>query len=101
MRFWVIRHAVIPASRGGKVKTATQTATIVLALAAPGWTVVLTGAVLVSVLWTVGTGVDYGAKAAALARAAGSPLHPLRTALPTLDPAPQQGGAGGSSRISP
>jgi CDP-diacylglycerol--glycerol-3-phosphate 3-phosphatidyltransferase len=101
LRLTVLRHGVIPASRGGKVKTVTQTALIVLALAAPGWTAVLMVLVLVTVLWTVVTGVDYGAKAAALARAAGSPLPPLRTALPTLDPAPQQGGAGGSSRISP
>jgi CDP-diacylglycerol--glycerol-3-phosphate 3-phosphatidyltransferase len=101
LRFVMLRHGVIPASRGGKVKTVTQTALIVLALAAPGWTAVLMVLVLVTVLWTVVTGVDYGAKAAALARAAGSPLPPLRTALPTLDPAPQQGGAGGSSRISP
>jgi len=100
LRLTVLRHGVIPASRGGKVKTITQTALIGLALAAPGWTAALMALVLVTVLWTVVTGVDYGAKAAALARAAGSPLPPLRNALPALDPAAQQGGAGASSRLS-
>jgi CDP-diacylglycerol--glycerol-3-phosphate 3-phosphatidyltransferase len=61
LRFWVIRHGVIPASRGGKAKTLTQIAAIVAYLlplpdgAAPvRW--VLMGLALVL---TVVTGVDY------------------------------------------
>ncbi|MEV5895135.1 CDP-diacylglycerol--glycerol-3-phosphate 3-phosphatidyltransferase [Nonomuraea fuscirosea] len=59
LRFVLLRHAVIPASYGGKVKTVLQIAAIVLYLL-PGipdpvkW-VVMGGAVVV----TVGTGVDY------------------------------------------
>ena len=34
LRFWVIRHGVIPASRGGKVKTALQMVAIVAVPAA-------------------------------------------------------------------
>ena len=40
LRFWVIRHGVIPASRGGKVKTALQMVAIFLLPAAAdraGW----------------------------------------------------------------
>jgi CDP-diacylglycerol--glycerol-3-phosphate 3-phosphatidyltransferase len=78
VRLTVLRHGVIPASRGGKVKTATQTALIVLALAAPGWTEVLSAVVLVTVAWTVVTGLDYGGKAAALQRAAVALPRPPR-----------------------
>jgi CDP-diacylglycerol--glycerol-3-phosphate 3-phosphatidyltransferase len=70
LRLSVLRHGVIPASRGGKGKTVTQTALIVLALAAPGWTGVLEAVVLLSVVWTVVTGLDYAVKAAGLARRA-------------------------------
>jgi len=72
LRFWVIRHGVIPASRGGKAKTLTQIAAIVAYLlplpdgAAPvRW--VLMGVALVL---TVVTGVDYLIRALRL-RAAG------------------------------
>ncbi|MCW2699212.1 MAG: CDP-diacylglycerol--glycerol-3-phosphate 3-phosphatidyltransferase [Blastococcus sp.] len=98
LRLTVLRHGVIPASRGGKVKTVTQTALIVLALAAPGWTEVLAVVVLATVLWTVVTGIDYGAKAAALRRAAVPPLQarPVVAGFPALD---QQGGGAASSRV--
>ncbi|WP_198597823.1 CDP-diacylglycerol--glycerol-3-phosphate 3-phosphatidyltransferase [Blastococcus atacamensis] len=76
LRLAVLHHGVIPASRGGKVKTAAQTTMIVLALAAPGWTEVLTVVVVATVLWTVVTGLDYGAKAAALGRVRGPSLQP-------------------------
>jgi CDP-diacylglycerol--glycerol-3-phosphate 3-phosphatidyltransferase len=107
VRLTVLRHGVIPASRGGKVKTATQTTLIVIALATPGWSEVLWAVVLVTVLWTVVTGVDYGAKAAALTRAAGSPVLP-RGALAAVNGAArlvaseglQQGGGAGSSRVA-
>ena len=32
LRFWVLRHGVIPASRGGKIKTALQTLALGLAI---------------------------------------------------------------------
>ncbi|GAA1943722.1 CDP-diacylglycerol--glycerol-3-phosphate 3-phosphatidyltransferase [Amycolatopsis minnesotensis] len=72
LRFWVIRHGVIPASRGGKAKTMTQIAAIVAYLLPlpPSLDVVrwvLMGAAL---LLTVVTGVDYVVRAVRL-RAAG------------------------------
>ncbi len=67
LRLTVLRHGVIPASRGGKVKTVSQTALILLALMGPEWTGVLAIVVAVTVVTTVVTGVDYGLKAAALA----------------------------------
>lgn len=72
LRFWVIRHGVIPASRGGKVKTLLQALAIGLYLLPlgswadiPRWIVM--GAALVA---TVGTGLDYVVRALRL-RAAG------------------------------
>ena len=72
LRFWVIRHGVIPASRGGKYKTFLQTLAIGLYLlplddalaTVAAWTM---GA---AVVLTVVTGVDYVARALALRRAA-------------------------------
>jgi CDP-diacylglycerol--glycerol-3-phosphate 3-phosphatidyltransferase len=87
LRLTVLRHGVIPASRGGKVKTGTQTTLIVLALAAPGWTAALTAVVLVTVLWTVVTGLDYAVKAAALTRAAAARGNGL-PGEGALDPVP-------------
>jgi len=84
LRLSVLRHGVIPASRGGKVKTATQTALIVLALAAPGWTGVLGVVVLLAVVWTVVTGLDYAAKAAGLPRPAVLP-GPTLSVVPAGD----------------
>ena len=61
LRFWVLRHGVIPASRGGKLKTLVQAVAIglfVLPLTG-AW---LTGAwviMLAAVVLTVLTGVDY------------------------------------------
>lgn len=70
MRFWVIRYGIIPASRGGKLKTALQIAAIAWYL----WPVpgpldavgpVLMGAALAA---TVLTGADYVLQAARLRR---------------------------------
>ena len=70
LRFWVIRHGVIPASRGGKIKTALQ----ILAIAWYLWPfpsaaqrigeAIMAAAVVV----TVATGVDYVARAIRLRR---------------------------------
>ncbi|WP_406036770.1 CDP-diacylglycerol--glycerol-3-phosphate 3-phosphatidyltransferase [Micromonospora sp. NBC_00898] len=70
LRFWVIRHGVIAASRGGKIKTALQILAITwylwpmpAALAAVGaW--IMGAAVIVTVL----TGFDYIAQAVRLRR---------------------------------
>jgi CDP-diacylglycerol--glycerol-3-phosphate 3-phosphatidyltransferase len=68
LRFLVIRHGVMPASRGGKVKTALQAVAILLyVLPLSGWwhaiaVLVMTLAVIV----TVATGVDYVLRAQTL-----------------------------------
>ncbi|MFJ6694453.1 CDP-diacylglycerol--glycerol-3-phosphate 3-phosphatidyltransferase [Streptomyces sp. NPDC091272] len=71
MRFWVIRHGVIPASRGGKMKTLAQGTAVgmyVLVLTGPlatfRWWVMA-----VAVLLTVLTGLDYVRQAVMLRRA--------------------------------
>ena len=72
LRVWVIRHGVIAASRGGKLKTVAQSVAI------PLYLLPLTG-VLASLRWwvmavavvlTVGTGIDYVYRALALRRTA-------------------------------
>jgi CDP-diacylglycerol---glycerol-3-phosphate 3-phosphatidyltransferase len=70
LRFWVIRHGVMPASRGGKVKTLVQAVAIgLLVLPLDGW---LHDAALVvmyvAVVVTVVTGVDYVQRAVRLRR---------------------------------
>ncbi|MCI0686176.1 MAG: CDP-diacylglycerol--glycerol-3-phosphate 3-phosphatidyltransferase, partial [Sporichthyaceae bacterium] len=71
LRFWVIRHGVIPASRGGKVKTALQALAIGLyilplsGIAHTAAVAVMVAAVVVTVL----TGLDYVARAIKLRRA--------------------------------
>ncbi|AXG80634.1 CDP-diacylglycerol--glycerol-3-phosphate 3-phosphatidyltransferase [Streptomyces paludis] len=70
LRFWVIRHGVIPASRGGKMKTLAQGVAVgmyVLALTGPLATLrfwVMT----VAVVLTVATGLDYVRQAVVLRR---------------------------------
>lgn len=65
LRFWVIRHGVMPATRGGKVKTLLQAVAIGLYLAPlGGWLDLLRFAVLLAaVLATVVTGIDYVVRA--------------------------------------
>lgn len=70
MRFWVIRHAVIPASRGGKLKTLAQGTAVgmyVLALTGPLATLRFWMMALAVVL-TVVTGLDYVRDAVVLRR---------------------------------
>ncbi len=61
LRFWVLRHGVIPASRGGKIKTVVQTLALGLAIMplpavlAPATAVLMVAAVVVTVV----TGADY------------------------------------------
>jgi CDP-diacylglycerol--glycerol-3-phosphate 3-phosphatidyltransferase len=65
LRFWVLRHGVIPASRGGKIKTFAQAVAIglyVLPLPAAA-DPVLWSAMGIAVVLTVLTGVDYMVRA--------------------------------------
>jgi CDP-diacylglycerol--glycerol-3-phosphate 3-phosphatidyltransferase len=65
LRFVVLRHGVMPAGRGGKLKTALQALAItlyLLPLPAP-WHGVAVAAMAVAVLVTLVTGVDYLVKA--------------------------------------
>jgi CDP-diacylglycerol--glycerol-3-phosphate 3-phosphatidyltransferase len=70
LRFFVIRHGVMPASRGGKLKTLLQAAAIVLyVLPLSGWAATARVPVLVlAVVVTVVTGIDYVVRALVLRR---------------------------------
>jgi CDP-diacylglycerol--glycerol-3-phosphate 3-phosphatidyltransferase len=89
LRFWVLRYGVIPASRGGKVKTVLQSLSIgwylwpfppVLARVGPY-------IMLAAIAVTVGTGADYVVRALrlrrqALAAAKAGSLPPVRAVDP-------------------
>jgi CDP-diacylglycerol--glycerol-3-phosphate 3-phosphatidyltransferase len=70
LRFFVIRHGVIPASRGGKIKTLLQNVAIGLyVLPLTGWSASLRfGLLALAVVITLATGVDYVARAVRLRR---------------------------------
>jgi CDP-diacylglycerol--glycerol-3-phosphate 3-phosphatidyltransferase len=65
LRFWVIKNGVIPASRGGKVKTVSQIVAIVAYLIPlNGWVDAIAQMSLgVALALTVTTGIDYVLKA--------------------------------------
>jgi len=69
LRFWVIRHGVIAASRGGKLKTMLQI--IAISLYVLPWHVTLIREIVMgaALVVTVVTGVDYTARAIRLRRA--------------------------------
>ncbi|WP_414695743.1 CDP-diacylglycerol--glycerol-3-phosphate 3-phosphatidyltransferase [Oryzihumus sp.] len=68
LRFFVIRHGVIPASRGGKLKTGVQAVAIALYVLplSGAWHDVAVVAMALAVIVTVVTGVDYVARALTL-----------------------------------
>ncbi|MBI3687930.1 MAG: CDP-diacylglycerol--glycerol-3-phosphate 3-phosphatidyltransferase [Actinobacteria bacterium] len=70
LRFWVIRHGVIPASRGGKLKTLLQAIAITLALL-PGAAVTRPAmwVMVAAVAVTLVTGGDYVMRAVTVRRA--------------------------------
>jgi CDP-diacylglycerol--glycerol-3-phosphate 3-phosphatidyltransferase len=70
LRFWVIRHGVIPASRGGKLKTLLQVLAIGWYLAPLPGPVALAGPPIMAlaVVVTIVTGADYVARAVTLRR---------------------------------
>lgn len=65
LRFWVIRHGVIPASRGGKLKTLVQTVAIGLYILpfAHDAHIPAQVAMLLAVVLTIITGMDYVVRA--------------------------------------
>lgn len=71
LRLSVLRHGVIPASRGGKAKTLAQIIAIAMFLAVgPPWWVTIASAVMgIAVILTVVTGVDYAVRVYRLRRA--------------------------------
>jgi CDP-diacylglycerol---glycerol-3-phosphate 3-phosphatidyltransferase len=72
LRFWVIRHGVIPASRGGKLKTLLQAVAIGLyVLPLHGWLHVVAEVIMyAAVVVALATGVDYVLRALRLRRSA-------------------------------
>jgi CDP-diacylglycerol---glycerol-3-phosphate 3-phosphatidyltransferase len=95
LRFWVIRRGVIPASRGGKVKTVLQVIAIGLYIlplqANPARTAVLALAVAVTLI----TGADYVARVVRLRRAVPGTRPPAAAVAPaTADEAGTAGPAG-------
>ena len=70
LRFWVIRRGVIPASRGGKIKTTAQAVAIGLFLLplSGGWQVLADVVMGIAVVLTLATGVDYVFRAVSLRR---------------------------------
>ncbi len=89
LRLCVIRHGVMPASRGGKLKTILQAVAIVLyVLPLSGWLATGRGVVMaLAVLVTVVTGLDYVLRAMTLRRTSERAAHKRRRAA----------GAGGRS----
>lgn len=70
LRFWVIRHGVMPASRGGKIKTFLQALAIGLFVmplqtfpAEEVFRLLAGGVLLAALVVTIATGVDYVVKA--------------------------------------
>jgi CDP-diacylglycerol--glycerol-3-phosphate 3-phosphatidyltransferase len=90
LRFWVIRHGVIPASRGGKLKTLVQAVAIglyVLPLSDVG--AVLAACVMAAaVVLTLVTGVDYVVRAVTLRRAGLRRAADRRAAATEVAPEP-------------
>lgn len=70
LRLWVIRRSVIPASRGGKIKTFVQAVAIGLYLLPLPHSVILLPEVVMAaaVLLTMGTGIDYVVRIVSLRR---------------------------------
>ena len=68
LRFMVIRHGVMPASRGGKLKTALQAVAILLYVLplSSSWHLIAVMVMTLAVIVTVATGVDYVLRAQTL-----------------------------------
>jgi len=82
LRLALLRYTVLPASRGGKLKTVLQSVAIGLYLlplaAMPSWIGVVAGAIMgLAVAVTLVTGVDYVRQAMVIRRAGAAPAHPV------------------------
>jgi nicotinamide-nucleotide amidase len=90
LRFWVIRHGVIPASRGGKAKTFAQALAIELYLLPlpDGAAVLALAAMAVALVLTLATGADYVVRAVRLRRA----TRPARSVAAPAPGGPAPGG---------
>jgi CDP-diacylglycerol---glycerol-3-phosphate 3-phosphatidyltransferase len=77
LRFWVIRHGVIPASRGGKVKTVLLIVAISLYILPLAIGPARAAVMLVAVVVTLATGADYVSRAIQLRRAPRPPATRL------------------------
>ncbi|WP_426595307.1 CDP-diacylglycerol--glycerol-3-phosphate 3-phosphatidyltransferase [Cellulomonas sp. McL0617] len=80
MRFFLLRYVVLPASRGGKIKTVLQSVAIGLYLlpldVLPDWVTVLAiGFMAAAVVVTVVTGLDYVRAAVQIRRTASRPPY--------------------------
>jgi CDP-diacylglycerol--glycerol-3-phosphate 3-phosphatidyltransferase len=69
LRFWVISHGVIAASRGGKIKTLLQVIAIALYILPGPFRIVREAVMAAALIVTVLTGADYVARAVRLRRA--------------------------------
>jgi CDP-diacylglycerol--glycerol-3-phosphate 3-phosphatidyltransferase len=102
VRFWVIRHGVMAAGRGGKVKTLLQALALGFLImprwTMPGsgfWDVLAWSLFWVAVALTVLTGIDYVAQALALRRT--SERTAMKAARRTASSAPEAPEAPGSA----
>jgi len=89
LRFWVIRRGVIPASRGGKIKTVLQIVAIGLYILPVEISVLREVVMLAAVVVTVVTGGDYVLRAIQLRRRPMPPRQPASASQPV--PAGQPG----------
>ncbi|HET9895563.1 MAG TPA: CDP-diacylglycerol--glycerol-3-phosphate 3-phosphatidyltransferase [Streptosporangiaceae bacterium] len=98
LRFWVIRHGVIPASRGGKIKTVLQMVGIGLYILPVAIGPVRVGVMSAAVVVTLATGADYVARAIQLRRS-------VPAAVTGAGPGaaggagPERAGAGGAGAV--
>jgi CDP-diacylglycerol---glycerol-3-phosphate 3-phosphatidyltransferase len=103
LRFWVIRHGVIPASRGGKLKTFVQSCAIGLYVmplpdaAAP----VNATFMAVAIALTVVTGADYVLRAVRLRRAGRAAAPTAESAATPIPAIPEQAGEPPAPAIRP
>src|SRR6266571_943321 len=99
LRFWVIRHGVIAASRGGKIKTVLQIVAIGLYILPVDVAWLRSAAMAAAVAVTLVTGADYVVRALRLRRAAGShPAKDTRGGGPAAAPGPAPGDGPGDSQ---
>jgi CDP-diacylglycerol---glycerol-3-phosphate 3-phosphatidyltransferase len=70
LRFWVIKHGVIPASRGGKIKTVLQMVAIGLYILPVSIDLVRATIMAAAVVFTLATGAEYVVQALRLRRSA-------------------------------